>query len=140
MTYRCFAEADEKTADGWSMQPEAVDQWTLGNNIGRGEAGAFHGTSDKGCRAACKPAFGANGTPRAAHERIASDLARGLLLPVPPVCLWTNPATQDLFAISAWAFGQALTWGGSCDSAISGVYAERGSDVLCNAGLPFVDR
>ena len=67
--------------------------------------------SDKGCRAACKPAFGANGTARGAHERIASDLARGLLLPVPPVCLWTNPATQDLFAISAWAFGQALTWG-----------------------------
>jgi hypothetical protein len=111
MTYRRFAEADEKIADGWSAQPVTADQWTLGRNIGRGEAGSFHAASDKGCRAACKPAFHGNGTPRAAHERIASDLARALHLPVPAVCLWTNPASRELFALSAWAFAQALTWG-----------------------------
>ena len=111
MTYRRFAESDEKISADWSTQPATVDQWTLGLPIGRGEAGSFHATSDKGCRGACKPAIAANGIPRAAHERIASDLARELKLPVPAVCLWTNPVTGELFSISAWAFAQALTWG-----------------------------
>jgi hypothetical protein len=111
MTYRRFAEAHEEIADEWLTQPETVEYWTLGPQIGRGEAGSFHATSDKGCRAACKPAFSPNGVPRAAHERIAFDIARALLLPVPAVCLWTDPATKALYSISAWAFAQALTWG-----------------------------
>ena len=107
MSYRRFAEADERIAARWSNQPEAIDQIDLGLPIGRGEAGSFHATSDKGCRGACKPAFGPTGIARAAHERIASDLARKLNLPVPAVCLWTNPVTGELFSISAWAFAQA---------------------------------
>jgi hypothetical protein len=109
MSYRCFAEPDEKIAAAWSAMPVAGDVWTLGAQIGRGEAGSFHGTSDKGCRAVCKPAFDPNGTPRAAHERIAADLAFALKLPVPAVCLWTAPDGGQ-FGVSAWAFPQALTW------------------------------
>ena len=111
MTHRRFADSDEAISAGWSIQPAAIDHWTLGPPIGRGEAGSFHATSDKGCRGACKPAFAANGIARAAHERIASDLARELTLPVPAVCLWTDPVTGELYSISAWAFAQALTWG-----------------------------
>jgi len=111
MSYRCFAAADEKVAGDWAATPIADDLWTLGAQIGQGEAGSFHGTSDKGGRGACKPAFEANGTPRAAHERKAADLALALELPVPAVCLWTSPDTQARFAVSAWAFPQAMTWG-----------------------------
>jgi hypothetical protein len=111
MTYRRFAAADELIAEDWASRPETADAWTLGAAIGRGEAGSYHATSDKGCRAACKPAIHANGTPRGAHELIASNLARELHLPVPAVCLWIHSGTGALFAISAWAFAQALTWG-----------------------------
>jgi hypothetical protein len=111
MTYRRFSETQEQIAEAWTARAEAADQWTLGAAVGRGEAGSFHITSDKGCRAVCKPAFaGEGGTPRAAHERNASDLARLLGLPVPPVCLWIDPATSHRYAISAWAFEQAFTW------------------------------
>jgi hypothetical protein len=110
MIYRRFSDAQEQIAAEWASHLEATDQWTLGANVGRGEAGSFHITSDKGYRAVCKPAFAGDGTPRAAHELIASDLAQLLGLPVPPVCLWLNPATNERYAISAWAFEQAFTW------------------------------
>jgi hypothetical protein len=123
VTYRRFAPADEQIANGWFTQPVSADTWTLGANIGRGEAGSFHATSNSGCRAACKPAFSGPGVPRAAHERIASDLARTLDLPVPAVCLWTNPASGQLFSVSAWAFAQALTWG-EVATRLSGVFTK----------------
>jgi hypothetical protein len=110
MTYRRFAAADEKIAADWAGRPNAADRWELDKPIGRGESGSFHATSDKGCRAAAKPAFDGNQVPRAAHERIASVLAHALGLPVPPICLWTDPANGALFSMSAWAFAQALTW------------------------------
>ena len=112
MTYRCFADVDEAIAEEWASRAVASDTWTLGATIGRGEAGSFHAISSSGRRAACKPAFGgASNTPRAANERIAAELARPLGLPVPPVCLWTQPGTGALFGVSLWAFEQALTWG-----------------------------
>lgn len=48
--------------------------------------------------------------PRAAHEKIAADLGHLLELPIPPVTLWTDPASGKLYSISAFAFPQALTW------------------------------
>jgi hypothetical protein len=110
MSYRRFGAADEEIAKAWSAKPEAIDAWSLGIPIGKGEAGSFHATSDKAGRGACKPAFHGNGASRGAHERIASDLAFALKLPVPAVCLWTDPITGALYSISAWAFPQALTW------------------------------
>jgi hypothetical protein len=110
MTYRRFAAAEEEIDDDWSAKAEAVDEWTLGAPIGRGEAGSVHATSNKGRLGACKLAFQGD-MPRGAHERIAADIARALGLPVPPVCLWVNPVTAIAYSISAWAFAQALTWG-----------------------------
>lgn len=109
MTYRRFAEADEKIAEAWAGQPHSLHQWILGVSIGRGEAGSYHANADGAGRAAAKPGFDARGTPRAAHEKIACDLAKALHLPVPAVCLWEHQGRQ--FAVSKWAFVQALTWG-----------------------------
>jgi hypothetical protein len=50
------------------------------------------------------------GTPRAAHEKIAADLARLLGVPVPPVLLWTNQADGSKYSISSWAYKQPNTW------------------------------
>lgn len=113
MGYRSFANEDEALAADWHGAVEIADpaDWVLGAAIGRGESGSFHITSRDGRRGACKPAFATNGVPRAAHEKIAADLAYLLGLPVPPTCLWRNPADGALFTTSLWAFRQALTWG-----------------------------
>jgi hypothetical protein len=111
MSFRCFAAADEEHAAGWADAVETTIGWTLGPAIGTGESGSFHIASPDGKRGACKPAFAGDTTPRAAHEKISSDLAFQLSLPVPAICLWTNPSDQSRYAISAWAFSQAMTWG-----------------------------
>jgi hypothetical protein len=110
MSFRCFAPVDEEIAQRWSSGTATADQWTLGPAIGTGEAGSFHISSADGRRGACKPAFGANSLPRAAHEKIAADLAFQLKLSVPACCLWTDPQTGSRYSISAWAFAQALMW------------------------------
>jgi len=50
---------------------------------------------------------------RAAHEKIASDLAYHLGLPVPPVILWDRGEdceSERYVSVSAWAFSPALSW------------------------------
>lgn len=51
-------------------------------------------------------------TCRAAHEKIAFDLAHWLDLPVPPVILWGKDMSQYVRgrSISAWAFPRAAKW------------------------------
>src|SRR5206468_12857702 len=52
--------------------------------------------------------------PRAAHEKIAADLAYDLGLPLPPVVLWeyvhAGPQEERYMAISAEAFPNAHMW------------------------------
>jgi hypothetical protein len=110
MSYRCFAQADEAISDQWSRETSTTESWTLGGPIGSGESASSHVLSSSGRRGAGKPAHATDGTPRAAHEKIASDLAYHLGLPVPAVCLWTNPTDGARYAVSVWAFSQALTW------------------------------
>jgi hypothetical protein len=111
MSFRCFATPDEAIADQWSRETLTSETWTLGGPIGTGESGSIHVTSASGRRGACKPALAADGTPRAAHEKIAADLAYQLKLSVPACCLWTEPSSGTLYSISVWAFDQALKWG-----------------------------
>jgi hypothetical protein len=111
MTFRYFTAAEEDHAASWADLVESEDPWSIGLPIGLGESQSFHIDCSEGRRGACKPAHANDGTPRAAHEKIAADLAYRLQLPVPAVCLWKNPATGDLFAVSAWAFRQVMTWG-----------------------------
>jgi hypothetical protein len=69
------------------------------------------------------------GVPWAAHEKIASDLARIIGVPVPPVILWQAPDNANKFAISAFAFKQALTWGQFLPS-MSDVFKDNALNVL----------
>jgi hypothetical protein len=73
VVHRCFAEADEAIANQWSKEIGTSGIWTLGDLIGTGESSSLNVTSGDGRRGACKPAFAADGTPRAAHEKIAAD-------------------------------------------------------------------
>jgi hypothetical protein len=111
MSFRCFAPSDEAVADQWFRETITSETWTLGGPIGTGESGSINVISAAGRRGACKPAMAADGTPRAAHEKIAADLAHQLKLSVPACCLWTEPATGAIHSISVWAFDQAMKWG-----------------------------
>lgn len=54
-----------------------------------------------------------DGVARAAHEKLAADLAFHLDLPVPPAVLWDRPADDNVHSqvvISAWAFPQPHSW------------------------------
>ena len=108
--YRRFGDRVNEVADRWINTDVSDESWTLAAPVGRGEAGSLYADSESGLRGVAKLADHAGGTPRAAHEKIASDLAYHLELPVPPVVLWTNPDTGDRYAISLFAFPQALTW------------------------------
>jgi hypothetical protein len=111
MTFRHFTPLEEQHAASWAELVEATDPWVIGLPIGLGESQSFHIDCSEGRRGACKPAHAGDGTPRAAHEKIAADLAFRLRLPVPAVCLWKDPSNGHLFAVSTWAFRQAMTWG-----------------------------
>ncbi len=94
----------------WSFHVECSGVWTLGVPIGRGESQPMHATRADGVRGVAKPALQAQGTPRAAHEKIAADLAKDLGLPVPPVILWTDQNTNERYSISAWVCRQPEVW------------------------------
>src|SRR5262249_52271844 len=67
-----------------------------------------------GLRGLAKPGSKkSDGIARAAHEKIASDLAYHLELPVPPVTLWDRGEgshAERYVAISAWAFPTVFSW------------------------------
>jgi hypothetical protein len=109
--YRRFADAENDLASDWSTRAQSLDPWVRGAHVGTGESQSIHVSRPDGVRAIAKPAF-QKGTdvPRAAHEKIASDLAHALGIPVPPVLLWEDPNDSERFAISARAFRQPLTW------------------------------
>jgi hypothetical protein len=113
--YRRFSEQNMKLADDWSVVACTEHVWILGDKIGLGESGSSRITRDDGVLGVAKPAFeGPQAVPRAAHEKIASDLAHLLGVPVPPVTLWQDPnphgSASGLYAISAQAFRQFLNW------------------------------
>lgn len=105
-----FATREAILAEEWQTLVETTGQWTLGDPVGTGESGSLHITGEGGLCGIAKPAFQGD-MPRAAHEKIAADLAHILGVPVPPVILWRNPNGGAPFAISLRAFSQPLTWG-----------------------------
>lgn len=107
---RRFADREAIVADEWQDLVQSADVWSLGDPVGTGESGSLHITGEDSLCGIAKPAFQKQ-MPRAAHEKIAADLAHALGLPVPPVILWTNPVGGAQFAISLRAFSQPLTWG-----------------------------
>jgi hypothetical protein len=86
----------------WRGLPVSADDWERdGTQVARpGEAGGFWmKCTQTGRFAWAKPATNDPGQPRAAREKIASDLAHELGLSVPPVLLHRLPSPNDSSAI-----------------------------------------
>jgi hypothetical protein len=107
--YCRFEPREQRLAVQWSKTAVSVDAWTLGDLIGRGESGARYIHRDDGLLGVAKNAVWYD-INSAAHEKIASDLAHEVGIPVPPVALWQHPPTGHLYSISAAAFRQLITW------------------------------
>jgi hypothetical protein len=114
MSYRAFSAEIESMAQVWSTSAMTTDIWTpTGQTFGTNSQPIVV-TNQNNIRGVAKP-----GAPipdrclRAAHEKIVSDLAYVLGLPVPPVILWDRGAGHvgDRWcAVSAWAFSKAAEW------------------------------
>lgn len=116
MSIRVFPPAVEEIARQWFQSAVADVKWTAG--------GARFSSALKGFEAECENARGVakpgskNLDPShhaaAAHEKICSDLAYMLGLPVPPVTLWHRenpPAGHSRYvAVSAYTFETPYTW------------------------------
>lgn len=109
-SHRKFAAREQALAIEWGAEVLTGRIWTLGARVGAGESGSFWISRDDGVRAIAKPAFQNGDVPRAAHERIASELARLLDLPVPSVQLWFDPHSGEKYALSAFPFAEPITW------------------------------
>ncbi len=111
--YRRFSSELEKLAQDWVAVASVGINWK--------ELGAFGGTESQPFKVQSgnllglgKPGVVKNdGIARAAHEKIASDLAFHLGLPIPPVTLFDRGvacAGERYVCVSAWAFEQPFTW------------------------------
>jgi len=132
---RRFAPREAELAKEWQSSVESTEHWTLGNPVGAGESGSLHITSAEGLCGIAKPAFQGD-MPRAAHEKIAADLAHILDVPVPPVILWRNPSGGAPFAISLRAFSQPLTWNQVAHLRANSDFVKNCADILA-AGYVF---
>lgn len=108
--YLRFAPRELELWNDWSQSVLSTDGWVIAGPVGDGESGSSFITRSDGLRGIAKPALQNGDMPRAAHEKIASDLALEVGVPVPPVILWTDPLNKEHYAISAMAFEQTMTW------------------------------
>jgi hypothetical protein len=107
----------------WSKAPHAPDHvWTRNGPNRTTESSAFDVLDQRMLRATAKPGCKLNHVRHAAHEKIASDLAVLLDLPIPPVTLYHLPGAlpdcphkkkpgDPYVAISAWPFLSFEEWG-----------------------------
>ena len=109
-----FPPAQVDLCASWFDTIETSDPWTEMGAIGEGESEAIRVTNHAGLNGVAKPGKPkTDGVCRAAHEKIAADLAHTLGLPVPPVVLWDRGNEHEAnryLSISAWAFPQAVKW------------------------------
>lgn len=116
--FRVFTTDVEIVAAEWRRQVLTTDVWAVAGRPGDkgGEsAGFFVRSGDRGGFA--KPGRDdppVAQCPRAAHEKIAADLAFELGLPVPPVVLWDRGSAPEgrerYVAISLLVFRNLHTW------------------------------
>lgn len=114
MKCRRFSPEVEAVADVWSTSVLTTDTWTPTGKEWNTNSAPILVANQNNLQGVAKP-----GKPRpdsilrAANEKIVSDLAYVLTLPVPPVILWDRGegfAGERYCAISAWAFQHALEW------------------------------
>jgi len=111
-----FTEEQQRLRSEWFDLIETQDAWIDLGPIGHGESCPIRVENKRtGRRAAAKPGApkAADDFCRAAHEKLAYDLAYLLELPVQPVVLWPDDAPAQYKrgrAICAWVFDQSATW------------------------------
>jgi hypothetical protein len=128
--FRVFSADAQTLGKDWSDHPEPMLPWVPDPAIVAqpGVEGGFWVTVPP-YRGYAKPLAGGRVNPHlhpvAALEKIASDLAYEVSLPVPPVALWqrTNATANEPkhHAVSAPPFEQVLRWGEI--TKVAGVYA-----------------
>jgi hypothetical protein len=112
-----FSAVQRRLRDEWFELLETPDDWTECGPMNDGESVSIRvQNSATGMRGVAKPgpSKGAEENHcRAAHEKLAYDLAYLVALPVAPVVLW-HQGVPDQYkrgrSISAWAFQQAAKW------------------------------
>ena len=116
MPYRNFSNETEKLSGRWVDQVVTDDHWHVVSKVseetGKGDTESSPLMVQNGpFRCVAKPS--AEHKPRAAHEKIVSDLAYHLSLPVPPTLLWKRedpyPGTL-LCGLSVFTGATALIW------------------------------
>lgn len=122
MSYRNFSNESETLAARWADMVQTNDHWELVEKVSQAlkepDTESSPDVAQNGpIKCVAKPS--SDTKPRAAIEKIASDLAYHLDLPVPAVLLWDRgEGTHDLryFALIAWAFQPFLVWDKATDS------------------------
>jgi len=113
MRLRTFPPQVEHLAQLWRHQVLTTSSWAqVGDPVPGAESEPFFVRSTDGFAGLAKPGTSeppVRHHPRAAHEKIAADLAYELGLPVPPVILWQRG--RQSMSISGLAFPRALPWG-----------------------------
>lgn len=110
-SYRGFQSELERQAAEWVANPVTTDDWKPNGKKFGGESqtlGVTNGIRNDVAKPGKKLDGGNETVCYAAHEKIASDLAYHLGLPVPPVALWERKDAKDVehrwCSISGWAF------------------------------------
>jgi hypothetical protein len=113
---RKFPPEAEALAKSWRDRPETAGPWKPTGNPGAagGQAQGYFVTSGP-ANAFAKPSQRDPSVPRAAHEKIAADLAFDLELPLPPAILhsWDDPppvGTERFVALSLRPFLSVFPW------------------------------
>lgn len=114
MSFRNFSDESEALATRWANLVTTEDHWTFVRKVS--EALGVGDTESSPWLAQCGPIQcvakpGTPNKPRAAIEKIVSDLAFHLGLPVSPTILWNRGEGDPRhFALIAWAFEPFLVW------------------------------
>jgi hypothetical protein len=111
LSYRGFSADVEQLASRWHATALAAEAWKPNGRTFQGESGSIgvtNGVRNDVAKPGKKLQGGNERICYATHEKIVSDLAFQLGLPVPPVVLWHRADATDVqwpwCSISAWAF------------------------------------
>lgn len=136
-SYRAFPSEIEQFAADWSKDVVSNEAWKDLGPFGASESRPFKVENGRMVGLAKPGEKKGDGIARAAHEKIVSDFAYLLGLPVPPVILWDRGQTphERFVSISAWAFTPALGWD-QASQLLTEKHKAEASEVV-SAMLPF---
>jgi hypothetical protein len=144
---RGFSLDVEDVAARWRASVETVEMWRHLElpEVEEGEGNGYPVQNVTGRRGYLKPCKLDRDVPRAAQEKIASDLAYELILPVPPVILWRRldalDGEEDRVCISLFPFRRTATWKRAITDAnpAPGLVAQlvQAATIVASAMMPF---